>query len=178
MLERARGYAASVAPHGGSAISRLAPFALASLTCLGLALAGGPAAQAAPEPPTAPNPWLAGGLSLLTMPVIAIGAAGLAGTLPGGGGTPLLAVLGLAPLLTGTGQWYAGDRQRALWVGLGGEVVMLGTVGGVGLLAKPGDSGVGIVMGLAGIGAGTLYSVWAGYDALQTAQRLAATSAP
>lgn len=118
-------------------------------------------AIAADETPTEvslPNPWLAGGLSMAS-PIL-LGAV----TFPAFG-------VG-SPFGFGAGHIYAGDSGRALWVSLGGLSAVL-AAGAYGLYGpteelRPRRLQQAVVN--ASI-TSMVYSLWAGYDAFQTAER-------
>jgi hypothetical protein len=139
-----------------------------------------------------PSPWVAAAASGLAAPAVGIAATVLLGTVgqsPGSfsAGLPTFLALGLSPLLMGSGQYYAGDHDRAMgvgWTGVG--VTFAGTVSGVLLvmgldaLAPPAPVGthpetvMGLFLGgLAGYGLSFLgYDLWSAADAYQTTIRM------
>src|SRR5689334_10586183 len=74
-----------------------------------------------------PNPWAAAAWSALAFPAVALTTGATLGALSGSPlQQPLYVLWGASPLLMGAGQLYAGDASRAMWVGLGGPVAVVG----------------------------------------------------
>jgi hypothetical protein len=151
-----------------------------SLLAMSLVTLQAPPGLAVPASHTAeapPEPWVAAALSVLGTPVVALGLGALAGTLEAGGGDAMMGAMLATPLLMGAGHVYAGDWKRGVLVGLGAEAAVLGAGLAASLVPRPADNGTGVLMLFAGMGAGAAYSVWAGYDAHETARRAGQPSA-
>jgi hypothetical protein len=112
-----------------------------------------------PEEVTFKNPWLASGLALpatMLLWTASVPAFGVA-----------------APLGVGAGHFYAGDVTRGAWVSLGGVGAFL--AGGAWGLYGPNSDLYPRRVNNAVFGALTAtaaYSLWASWDAYQTAERI------
>jgi hypothetical protein len=150
---------------------------LLAMSLVTLHAAPGLAAPSSRAVEAPPEPWVAAALSVLGTPVVAVGLGALAGTLQGGGGDPMMGAILATPLLMGAGHVYAGDWQRGVLVGLGAEAAVVGAGLAASLVPRPADNGTGVMMLFAGMGAGAVYAVWAGFDAHETARRAGQPSA-